>query len=147
MTINKTLSLFILSFCIIACQQKENRKELRSEVIKLHDEVMAKNSEVVSLQMKLDTLIRNIDSLKRATPQRDTLVLKKDLQKLMAGLKMAEEGMNEWMHQFEPDTEGKPEDEAFNYFKGQKSKLQQIDSLYDATTKQTKEFLKKSALK
>jgi len=147
MTINKTLSLLILSFCIIACQQKENRKELRSEVIKLHDEVMAKNSEVVSLQMKLDTLIRDIDSLKSASPERDTLSLKKDLQKLMAGLKMAEEGMNEWMHQFEPDTEGKTEDESSSYFQEEKKKLQRIDSLYDTSTKQTKEFLKKSALK
>lgn len=147
MTINKTLFFLAVSLCIIACQQKENRKELRSEVIKLHDEVMAKNSEVVNLQMTLDTLIRNVDSLKKANPQRDTAVLKKDLIKLLERLKVAEEGMNEWMHAFEPDTEGKTEDEASGYFQAEKKKLQRIDSLYDESTEQTKAYLKKSALK
>ncbi|MGX5689099.1 hypothetical protein [Arcticibacter tournemirensis] len=147
MTINKTLFFLALSLCIIACQQKENRKELRSEVIKLHDEVMAKNSEVVNLQMTLDTLIRNVDSLKKANPQRDTAVLKKDLIKLLERLKIAEEGMNEWMHAFEPDTEGKTEDEASSYFQAEKKKLQRIDSLYDESREQTKAYLKKSALK
>lgn len=134
--------LAFLTLSILACGQKNGYKELRADVMKLHDEVMAKNDLVVHQQMKLDSLLKGLDSLKQAHPGLDTVKSRQDLQGLKKGLEDAEEEMNQWMQRFEPDAEGKSNDAAVAYFEGEKRKLNHIDSLYNVNTKATESYLK-----
>ncbi|MNY83295.1 hypothetical protein D3C86_2259730 [compost metagenome] len=38
--------------------------------------------------------------------------------------------MNDWMHNFEPDVTGKSNEDAVQYFKDEKAKIAEVDSLY-----------------
>ncbi|PWG78600.1 hypothetical protein DDR33_21200 [Pararcticibacter amylolyticus] len=140
---------FLLALLISAsaCQTKSDYKAMRAEVIKLHDEVMARNDEVVHLQMKIDTLLRNMDSLKIKNPALDTAATQIILTAHLNGLKVAEEKMNDWMHQFQPDTEGKSGEESVAYFAEEKKKIEEIDSLYTVRTKETSGYLSQQKFK
>ncbi len=135
------LVALILSAGIAGCRQGDDYKNIRKEVIKLHDEVMAKNDLLVGQEMKIDTMLRNLDSLKRSNTQMDTIIERKKLTSLLEGLQSAEESMNNWMHNFEPDTEGKSDKESADYFKDEKTKIKRVDSLYEVRTKQAAEYL------
>ncbi len=126
---------------ISGCRQEDDYKHIRKEVIDLHDEVMSKNDLLVGQEMRIDTLLRNLDSLKRSNTQMDTVTERKNLASLLEALQSAEESMNSWMHNFEPDTKGKSDKESADYFKGEKRKIKQVDSLYEVRTKQAAEYL------
>ena len=93
--------------------------------------------------MKLDTLLTTQDSLNNNKKGLDTATEKQAIRKLLTGLKAAEESMNTWMHEFEPDVEGKSNEEAVEYFEEEKSKIQKVDSLYKKRIEETEQYLDK----
>jgi GTPase involved in cell partitioning and DNA repair len=113
-----------------ACKQEEDYKKVRDEVMDFHDEVMNDNGHIVNNQMKLDTLLHQLKSIKTQFPAMDTLQEAVMIKSIIKELNHAEELMNDWMHKFEPDATGKSNAEAVKYFKSEKARVAQIDSLY-----------------
>jgi GTPase involved in cell partitioning and DNA repair len=125
-----TIAVLLLIMVVISCKQGENYKTVRDEVMKFHDVVMEDHGKIVSNQMKLDTLLRSLRMLKQQFPETDTLKEKTTINALLKRLTGSEDSMNDWMHKFEPDVTGKSNEEAVKYFKQEKAKIQEIDSLY-----------------
>lgn len=128
------LGILFMAIVVVACNPAENKetdyKAVRDEVMKFHDVVMADHGLVVGNQMKLDTLIRDLADLKARFPEVDTLKEKEAATSLIKDLSTAEDSMNEWMRNFEPDITGKSIEVAVQYFKDEKAKIAAVDSLY-----------------
>lgn len=139
----KLVGLFCVSLAAAACTPKEDYKTVRDEVMKFHDEVMVDQSTVVNNQMKLDTLLKDLKGLKQRFPEVDTAKEKVAITGLIADLTKAEDGMNDWMHKFEPDVTGKSNEVAVQYFKAEKAKIAAVDSLYKKEIKSSGDYLSK----
>ncbi|MES2454703.1 MAG: hypothetical protein V4594_04150 [Bacteroidota bacterium] len=140
---NKIINILLLVVVISACKQEEDYKKVRDEVMIFHDEVMRDNGRIVNNQMKLDTLLHQLPSLKLQFPEVDTLKEAAAISSLVKELGDAEELMNDWMHKFEPDVTGKSNTEAVQYFKSEKARIAQIDSLYKKEIVASDTYLKK----
>jgi len=136
-----TGAMIITAF--MACKPTVDYKQKREEVIKYHDIVMADAGQVVDKQMRLTGMLKDLDSVKAKNPGIDTLVEKDSIKAVQAKLNQAEEAMNDWMHQFEPDVTGKPDSEAIAYFEAEKVKIQRVDSLFKREIKLADRYLSK----
>jgi len=140
---NKISGVLACAILAVACTPKPDYKAERDEVMKFHDVVMQDHGVVVNNQMKLDSLLKNLTGLKKSRPSLDTAAARKEMEQLKSSLGTAEDRMNDWMHQFEPDVTGKSNEEAIKYFKEEKSKITRIDSLYKQEIKTSGAYLDK----
>lgn len=131
---------------VVGCSQPKKTndyKAVRDEVMQFHDEVMKDQGVIVKNQMKLDTLLKDLPSLKLKYPNIDTLQEAIALKSLIGNLVKADDDMNNWMHQFEPDVTGKSNEDAIVYFQAEKKKIAAIDSVYKQEIKTSGDYLKK----
>ena len=139
----KILGVIACAMLAVACAPKQDYKAERDEVMKFHDVVMQDHGIVVNNQMKLDSLLKDLKGLKSSRPGLDTATARKEMEQLKSSLGAAEDKMNDWMHQFEPDVTGKSNEEAVKYFKGERVKIMHIDSLYKQEIKTSGAYLDK----
>ncbi|RZK81366.1 MAG: hypothetical protein EOO92_04780 [Pedobacter sp.] len=132
--------------CGQAKKETADYKAVRDEVMQFHDVVMGDHGVIVQNEMKLDTLLKTLKLRKQKSPELDTVKERRDIEAMIASLVKADEAMNDWMHKFEPDVEGKSNEEAVRYFKSEKTKIAAIDSIYKQEIKQSNGYLKKSKL-
>ena len=137
------LAALLFSTVAISCTQQPNYKTERDAVMKFHDVVMADHGILVSNQMKIDSLVKDMGALKTKFPALDTLKEKADLLGTLNRLNKAEDLMNDWMHKFEPDITGKSDSQAIEYFKAERVKIGSIDSVYKAEIKFSTAHLQK----
>lgn len=130
MNMNRLLGIMAVTIAFTACQSKVDYKKVRDDVMKFHDVAMNDHGLVVTNQMKLDTLLKDLKRLKAVFPEVDTLKEKANITAMIAQLGKAENDMNEWMHKFEPDITGKSSEAAVSYFEAEKIKIAAIDSVY-----------------
>jgi GTPase involved in cell partitioning and DNA repair len=130
----KITVILFMAIVAVACNQQQKQetdyKVVRDEVMKFHDVVMADHGVIVSNQMKLDTLVKDLKGLKLKFSEVDTVKEKETINALIKDLTIAEDSMNDWMHKFEPDVTGKSNEVAVQYFKDEKAKIAAVDSLY-----------------
>src|SRR5690606_5225472 len=93
--------------------------------------------------LKLDTLKRNLASLKSRHPEIDTTALKSEIGAIVQKLSRAEASMNNWMLKFEPDASDKSNLEAVAYFNKEMRKIAEIDTVYRREIKSSDAFLEK----
>jgi len=115
---NIVLFLFLIGVVLGCVQPKKTNdyKVVRHEVMQFHDVVMEDQGIIVKNQMKLDTLLKDLKGLKAKYSNVDTLQESTVLKSLIGDLVKADDDMNNWMHQFEPDITGKSNEEAVAYF-------------------------------
>lgn len=139
----KTLLIVLAVSGIAACKPRQDAGNVKNETMKLHDEVMADHGKIVANQMRIDTLLKEMKTLKQLFPAIDTLQEKTTLTITLNNLFKAEESMNNWMHNFNPDFESKSEDSVITYYKTEKQKIRAIDSLYKKEIKKSDLYLLK----
>jgi hypothetical protein len=139
----KLTGILLLTAAIIACKQPVDYKKVRDEVMQFHDVVMADQHIVLSNQLKLDTLLKDLKGLKAKFPEVDTLIEKEDIKALIADLTKADDQMNNWMQQFEPDVTGKSNEVAVQYFRDEMVKIVAVDSLYKKEIRASGAYLRK----
>ena len=139
----KISGTLLIAVFALACTPKKDYKTSRDEVMKLHDIVMADQGRIVENQMKTDTLLRDLAGLKVKFPDVDTVSTQDTLRMVALNLARAEEAMNTWMHEFEPDVTGKSNEDAIKYFEAEKRKIVGIDSMYKAELKSSDAYLNK----
>ncbi|RYZ97667.1 MAG: hypothetical protein EOP47_21115 [Sphingobacteriaceae bacterium] len=128
----KLLIITLLSGLLYSCADtKQQEKQLYQEVIALHDSVMAENGVLMKNKMKLDTILSEALPL----PAKDSAL------QASKSLSTADEAMNTWMHQFEPDYTGKPHAEVMKYLQQQKTQITKVDSLSKAAISLSNAFL------
>lgn len=138
------LSIFFLSLFLFSCNKEADQvAELEGTVLSIHDEVMPKMDEIMTLKARLSKKILTIDSLQNEGISGNSLAEQRiratDLnQKLNESDKL----MMDWMHEYRGDSAKKLKPaQAINYFKTEKNK---IDAVRQATLKainETKAFL------
>lgn len=135
--------IFILCAGLASCNAQPDYKASRDEVIKVHDVVMADQGKVVDQQLQLESLLKDMTAVKQKFPALDTLKEKDSITVLHKDLNLAEEAMNTWMHEFEPDVTGKSNEEAIAYFEAEKQKIKKVDTLFKAELKRAAAYLSK----
>ena len=113
------LSVIFLFACQPAAKKEEvDLKALKDEVFELHDEVMPKMGDLRRVRKSLMLLA---DSVQATDSLRASVLLTAS-----NDLAAANEGMMEWMRNFDPDFEG-TEAEILKYLTDQKAAIEQVN--------------------
>lgn len=127
----KILLSCVFAFCLLTgCQNQavdENRERVKS-VMTIHDEAMAKMTDMHELKLSLQTLEK-------------TSGKSSNISQAIASLQSAGKGMMNWMHDYKPpktDTELKG---AKEYLLVEKAKITQVQTDIDNSIRQAKELL------
>ena len=129
----------LFSMLVLACANPliEINKELRAQIIGVHDEVMPKMGELMSLEKKAWA---QADSL---FAQDSTASVKIDAMRSLAEtLNQAHEGMFVWMRQYSLDEEEKTPEEVKSYLDEQLLKVNQVNVAIKAALDQAATQLK-----
>jgi transposase-like protein len=129
----------LISFLVLACANPliEANKEMRAQIIGVHDEVMPKMGELMSLQKKA---LAQADSL---YAQDSTATAQIESMRSLAGqLDQAYEGMFVWMRQYSLEEEGKTPEEIKTYLDDQLLKVNQVNAEIKAALDQAGTQLK-----
>lgn len=140
-----TLLSAILMFCFACGKDKDQEKlsNLEIEVLAIHDEVMPKGEDIMSLKTELSKKIQGIDSLQNVGVSSNTLAEQRikaiDLnQKLTESDKL----MMDWMHEYRGDSAKKLEPQAaIHYFEKEKDKILLVKQSTLKAIQETKTFL------
>ena len=131
--------IFLFSVLVFACANPliEANKEMRAQIIGVHDEVMPKIGQLMSLQKKA---LAQADSL---FAQDSTATTDIEAMRSLAGqLNQAHEGMFVWMRQYSLDEEGKTPEELKTYLDEQLVKVNQVNADIKAALEQAASKLK-----
>ena len=123
------LFIFGLILCLVSCSQAEEKlsEELQEKVLGLHDELMPKTEEIVSLQAQLDSLSTGKDSV--------------HINKLKRALAKSDQAMMDWMHQFSMDSLSKMDVKSkVEYLGKQYTQLKDLQKLTDSTLHAAKAY-------
>lgn len=133
---------------LIACQSEPDYKTVRQQVLDQHDQIMMDGEKAMSYKMKLDTLaMAGLAKLKQQQSSLDTAAEHQQIKALTKKLADADEHMNDWMHNFKTDIDGKSNAEAVKYFNKEKIKIKELDSICKVVIKQSNDYLKKFNVK
>ena len=131
--------ILIFSMLVLACANPliETNKEMRAQIIGVHDEVMPKIGELMSLEKKA---LAQADSL---YAQDSTATAQIESMRSLAGqLDQAYEGMFVWMRQYSLEEEGKTPEEIKTYLDDQLLKVNQVNAEIKAALDQAGTQLK-----
>jgi hypothetical protein len=131
--------IFLFSVLVFACANPlvETNKAMRAQIIGVHDEVMPKMGELMSLQKKA---LAQVDSL---YAQDSTATAQIESMRTLAGqLNQAYEGMFVWMRQYSLEEEGKTPEEIKIYLDDQLLKVNQVNADIKAALDQAATQLK-----
>ena len=118
---------------VLACANPliETNKEMSVQIIGVHDEVMPKIGQLMSLEKKA---LAQADSL---FAQDSTATTDIEAMRSLAGqLNQAHEGMFVWMRQYSLDEEGKTPEELKTYLDEQLVKVKQVNADIKAALEQ-----------
>jgi hypothetical protein len=118
-----------LIMSVISCSQAEEKlsQELQEKVLGLHDELMPKTEEIVSLQAQLDSLSTGKDSVHVNT--------------LKHALAKSDQAMMDWMHQFSIDSLEKMDVKSkIEYLGKQYNQLKGLQKLTDSSLHAAKAY-------
>jgi hypothetical protein len=111
---------------LLACETENHTFILYTETMEIHDIAMAKMETTHKLTVELK---ERIDSLKNsATP--DSLKIAQ-FESFIQDLELADDGMMEWMGNFEIELKDVDTDESRIYFEEEKKKVTQVNNFYD----------------
>jgi uncharacterized protein YicC (UPF0701 family) len=131
--------ILFLAFLVLSCANPliEANKEMRAQIIGVHDEVMPKIGQLMSLEKKA---LAQADSL---FAQDSTATAEIEASRSLAGqLNQAHEGMFVWMRQYSLDEEGKTPEELKTYLDEQLVKVNQVNADIKAAMEQAATQLK-----
>jgi len=137
----RTLAITILLF---GCnKEKENVIELETEVLALHDEVMPKLEEIMTLKSKLSKKILSMDSLQNEGISGNNLA--EDRMKavdLNQRLNESDKLMMDWMHAYNGDSAKKLKpQQSLLYFENEKKKMIHVKEFTLKSIQETKSYL------
>jgi hypothetical protein len=129
----KTLITVLIGLTLGACSDgKKQENDLRDNILKVHDKVMANDDILMKNKMQIDSLLK--------LPQKDTAE-KTNMKAMDLKLAAAEQAMENWMHNFEPDVTNKSHDEVLKYFNAQKKGIMSVDSQMNVAITESNKYL------
>jgi hypothetical protein len=116
-----------------ACKDpKAEEKVVLDDVIKIHDNVMGYEDQLMHNKMKLDTLLKEAKNNEA----------KAKITQLSGKLVRADAAMSDWMQNFNPAQKGKTHEQIMSYLADQKKQVKAVDSVMISAVKESTEYLK-----
>ena len=129
----KILTAAFIGLSLSACNNDKKQEEgLKTDLLKVHDKVMAHDDQLMKNKMQLDSLLK--------LPAKDTAD-KVNMKAMDLKLTAAEEAMETWMGNFKPDFVGKSHGDIMNYYKEQQKGIMSVDSLMNAAITESSKYL------
>ncbi|MEJ2881436.1 hypothetical protein [Pedobacter sp. GR22-6] len=138
-----TLLLCLLLMSLQACQNQDEYKSVKQEVLDAHDKIMLDGERAIRNRMKLDTIDAEMDSLEKINIITDALAERRQVSRLQSKLDSAEEYMNDWMHSFQVDLPDKSSEEQKLYYQAERKKIHHMDSLFNIAIRESEGYLLK----
>ena len=140
----RTVLIFLMSAGMISCQPERDKvDDLEAEVLQVHDEVMPKMEEMVSLNARLSKKINQLDSLQNEGITGNNLA--QDRAKITSIVKKLDESdslMMEWMHGYNGDSAKKLDTKkALIYFEAEKVKIDKVKLITDKSIEEARLIL------
>ncbi|SDG74149.1 hypothetical protein SAMN04487996_122133 [Dyadobacter soli] len=142
---NLILLSFLITLCVACGKDKDQEKltGLETEVLAIHDEVMPKQEDIVSLQSQLSKKIQGIDSLQNVGVSSNTMAEQRikavDLNQKLTD---ADKLMMDWMHAYRADSAKKLDPkQAVLYFEGEKERILLVKQATLKSIQEAKTFL------
>lgn len=137
----KFLGLMLIAIFTYSCGGGFDAKVEENKVLDIHDEVMPKIGEVMSLRRQVLAKVSEIES---QNPQNETL---KDLRDLAAELESANDGMMSWMNDWskskKPHVNGtSSEEEQIAFFKAEMERVTKVKEDINTSMAKAKKVLK-----
>lgn len=139
------LSLLALSIILLSCgQDKDKVVELEGQVLTIHDEVMPRMDDIMSLKAKLSKKIVHLDSLQNEGISGNALAEERmKAADLNQKLNESDKLMMDWMHTYKGDSAKKlKSEEAVLYFENEKKKIEGVKQITLKSIEDAKTFLK-----
>ena len=140
----RTFQYFVISSGLLlsSCSEKKSYEALQQEVMAIHDSIMPRMSEIMSLEELLTLELEKTDSLQAAHPADTAMVSRqRDLQSLIRNLKAADQAMMHWMHTYKADTLAKLDaKQAELYLQNQKNAIENVRDQMQQSIKQAQAF-------
>ena len=127
---HRIIVCILLGTGLLACSQAEEKlsEELQEKVLGLHDNLMPKTEQLVSLQAQLDSFSTGKDSV--------------HVNKLKKALAKSDQAMMDWMHQFSIDSLSKmAAGDKVSYLQAQYSTLTSLKSSTDSSLHAAQTYL------
>lgn len=135
----KLLLTITAGLLLVACSDSRKQEEnLKNELLKVHDKVMAGDDALMKNKMKLDSLLK--------IPAKDTAE-KVNIRAMDLKLQSAEQAMETWMANFKPDFTGKSHEDIMKYYADQKKQIIAVDSQLNVAVKESGEYLSNKKIK
>jgi hypothetical protein len=129
----KLLLAAFIGLSLSACNNDKKQEEgLKTDLLKVHDKVMAHDDQLMKNKMQLDSLLK--------LPAKDTAD-KVNMKAMDLKLTAAEEAMETWMGNFKPDFVGKSHDDIMNYYKDQQKGIMSVDSQMNSAVTESSKYL------
>ena len=132
-------------FAFAACNQKADQvAELEKEVLGIHDEVMPKMGEIMTLKKGLTQQLARLDRLQQEGASSTTLAQERQQALDLTGrLSRADSLMMGWMYEYKGDSaKALPTGAALEYFRLEKEKMVHVQETTTNSIRETREFLK-----
>ncbi|WP_184549935.1 hypothetical protein [Mucilaginibacter sp. FT3.2] len=126
----KYIGVILAATVLLGCSDtKKQEKLLLDSVISVHDKVMANDESLMKNKMLLDSLVKNVPTVKDSA---------KVYLKLVDD---ADSAMSDWMHKFDVENKGKSHKEVIDYLSDQKKKITAIDAQINTAVTQSTKYL------
>lgn len=121
---------------LLACNNRQAVETLQTQTMAIHDEAMKEMADMERTARALKQLQAGIDTLPASKPRRDAIAA------ALTTIEKADGDMMDWMQTYQaPDD--KPTEEALNYLKDQKQKIEKNISDIRAANAAGKQILEK----
>ncbi len=141
---NIIIAFGIVLFACACSEDKGSVDQTEKEVFVIHDEVMPKMGQLMELKTALSKEISAIDSLVKITPNDSLQKRKEEALALSVALTEADQGMMNWMHDYNGDSlKALSGEEAVKAMNAEKTKISAVrDKMLESMAK-AEQFLKK----
>jgi len=138
------LMILVFASVFLSCKSERNYKDVRQQVIDVHNKVMTDGEQAEKYRIMLEKLSKI--QLQISSDQHmlgDTASRRNKISVLIGKLTKADQNMLDWMQRFQPDIEGKSNSEAVKYFEEEMVKIKKLDAQYQVALKEANVFFKK----
>jgi hypothetical protein len=142
----KIILTLSLTTVIWGCgQDKEKVTELEGQVLMIHDDVMPKMDEIMTLKMQLSKKLLTLDSLQNEGITGNSLAEERmKAADLNQKLNDSDKLMMSWMNEYRGDSAKKLKaEDAILYFENEKTKIEEVKQVTLKSINDAKSFLEK----
>jgi hypothetical protein len=120
---------------------KTKSDSLYQDVMKGHERGMGRFGELHRYETLLSKIVDSLARLTGKSPE--SIAFRSEIDSALSHLKNAENAMNQWMEEFDPNKEGKTENEKIDFYSAEKDKVNKVEELINNSLDQAKKLTNK----